>query len=110
MIKRLLILDGVSVVCTFRDDGSFVDGYGLMSEHQMQRLAGFAHDYRRMVQGYADQLSMCSQMSGWTPPQGWFIRGGASSLFCIGNIVCVVDTAVINLTDLLLEMREVSRW
>jgi roadblock/LC7 domain-containing protein len=81
-----------------------------MSEHQMRRVAEFAHLYRRMVQGYADQLSMISQMPGWTPPQGWMIRSDTQSLCCIGNVLCVVDTEQIDLRDLLVEMREVSRW
>ncbi len=51
MIKRLLALDGVSVVCHFRDDGALVEGYGMLGEEMMERLARFAHDYKRMVQG-----------------------------------------------------------
>jgi roadblock/LC7 domain-containing protein len=70
MIKRLLVLDGVNVVCHFRDDGSLVEGYGLMSHDDMARLARFTHDYRRMAQGNADQLSMLTGMRGWTPPRG----------------------------------------
>lgn len=49
MIKRLLALDGVNVICHFRDDGSLVEGYGLISPDDMWRLAQFAHDYRRMI-------------------------------------------------------------
>ena len=71
MIKRLLALDGVNVVCHFRDDGYLLDGYGLMSHDNMARLARFAHDYRRMTQGNADHLAMFTGMRGWTPPRGW---------------------------------------
>ncbi len=110
MIKRLLILDGVQVVCHFRDDGSFSEGYGLMSEDQMRVLSELAHDYRRIVQGNADQLSMFSDKRGWTPPRAWVIRGETKSLCCVGNIVCVVENAEIGFNDLLLEMEEVSHW
>ena len=71
MIRRLLALDGVIAVCQFRDDGSLVEGYGMLPSAEMARLARFAHDYKRMLQGNADQLSMFTQMRGWTPPRGW---------------------------------------
>ncbi len=54
MIRRLLALDGVNVVCHFRDDGYLIEGYGLMSHNDMGRLAQFAHDYRRIAQGNVD--------------------------------------------------------
>ena len=66
MIRRLLALDGVNVVCHFRDDGYLIEGYGLMSHNDMGRLAQFARDYRRIAQGNADQLAMFSGMKGWT--------------------------------------------
>ena len=58
MIKQLLAVDGVTAVCRFRDDGAFVEGYGLMAPLELEALAHFAHDYKRIVQGNADQLSM----------------------------------------------------
>lgn len=70
MIKRLLALDGVMVVVRFRDDGQFVEGYGLLDAQNMQRLARFAHDYKRFTQGNADQFSMFTRLPGWTPPRG----------------------------------------
>ncbi|HAO31588.1 MAG TPA: hypothetical protein DCQ84_01365, partial [Candidatus Competibacteraceae bacterium] len=42
MIRRLLALDGVNVICHFRDDGYLIEGYGLMSHNDMGRLAQFA--------------------------------------------------------------------
>ena len=38
MIKRILALDGVQVICQFRDDGAFVEGYGMMPEQQIRDL------------------------------------------------------------------------
>ena len=35
-----------------------------ISPEQMHSVTAFAHGYRRMVQGYSDQLSMLSQLSG----------------------------------------------
>ena len=110
MIRRLLALEGVNVVCQFRDDGSFVVGYGRLSQEDMVQLARFAHDYRRMAQGNADQLAMFSGMRGWTPPRGWIVRGGAQSLCGVGNLVCMVDNQGAPLNEILLELREVSRW
>ena len=50
MIKQLLAVDGVMAVCRFRDDGAFVEGYGVMPQDELEALAHFAHDYKRIVQ------------------------------------------------------------
>lgn len=111
MIRRLLALDGVNVVCNFRDDGALVEGYGLYSQQDMERLAIFAHEYRRMVQGNADQMAMFTGMRGWAPPNGWIFRGEKQTVCCVANIVCVVDNAEIKaLNDILSEMQEISNW
>jgi roadblock/LC7 domain-containing protein len=110
MIRRLLALDGVNVVCHFRDDGSLVEGYGLCSHEDMVKLARFAHGYRRMVQGNADQLSMFTGMRGWTPPRGWIVRGRELSACCVANIVCIVNNHEAALREVLAELQEVSRW
>lgn len=110
MIKRLLILDGVELICHFRDDGSLVEGYGLMDQQHIVKLAQFAHNYRRMVQGHADQLAMFTDMRGWTPPRGWIIRGNTYSACCIANLVCIVRNAEGALNDILAELQEVARW
>ncbi|WP_256857638.1 DUF2173 family protein [Solemya velum gill symbiont] len=70
MIKRLLASDGVLAVCSFRDDGAHLEGYGFMPDEMLRALTGFAHEYKRIVQGNQDQLSMFTQMRGWTPPGG----------------------------------------
>jgi hypothetical protein len=49
-----------------------------MGRDDMARLAQFAHDYRRMIQGNADQLAMFTGMRGWTPPHGWIARGAVA--------------------------------
>ena len=110
MIRRLLALDGVTAVCLFRDDGSFVEGYGLMPDEQLQALARFAHDYKRIVQGNADQLSMFSGVKGWTPPGGWIVRGMAMTVCSIANLVCVVENAEAQLNQVMEELRELSRY
>lgn len=110
MIKRLLALDGVDVVCHFRDDGTLIEGYGLMNRESMANLAKFAHDYRRMVQGNADQLSMFTGMRGWTPPAGWVMRSDKQSLCGVANIVCVVNNDEGALNEILFELQEVARW
>ncbi len=110
MIKRLLALDGVFAVCHFRDDGQLIEGYGLMGDEDMLRLAKFAHDYRRMVQGNADQLSMFTGMRGWTPPQGWIVRSNGKSVCGFANLVCVVDNAEGNLDEIMIELQEISHW
>ena len=110
MIKRLLLLDGVVAVCHFRDDGSFVEGYGLLPDEQLVALARFAHDYKRIVQGNADQLSMFSGVRGWTPPGGWIVRGAGMSVCCTGNLVCVLDNADGDSDEVMGQLREAASY
>ena len=110
MIKQLLALDGVSVVCQFRDDGALVKGYGILAEDMMERLAKFAHDYKRMVQGNTDQFSMFTQLPGWTPPGGWIVRGGKASVCSVGNLVCFIDNSEASLNEVMKELTEASRY
>lgn len=110
MIKRLLALDGVDAVCRFRDDGALIEGFGLLNQDGMIKLAKFAHDYRRMVQGNADQFSMFTGMSGWTPPRGWIVRGKLLSACCVANIVCIVNNEEAALNEILFELQEIANW
>jgi roadblock/LC7 domain-containing protein len=61
-------------------------------------------DYRRMIQGNADQVAMFAGM------RGWIVRGAAQSVCGIGNLVCMVDNAGAPLNEILLELHEVSYW
>ncbi len=108
MIKRLLAQDGVLAICHFRDDGKFIEGYGFMPDEQLEALASFAHDYKRIVQGNADQLSMFTQLKGWTPPGGWIVRGSLMTVASAGNLVCVVLNEEANLTEVVQQLVETS--
>ena len=110
MIKRLLAVDGVTAVCQFRDDGAFVEGYGLMPPEELEALAHFAHDYKRIVQGNADQLSMFTGMTGWTPPGGWIVRGARLSVCSVANVVCTVENADTNLREVMDTLIETSHY
>ncbi len=110
MIRRLLAQDGVEVVCHFRDDGTLTEGYGRMERSDMGKLAQFAHDYRRMIQGNADQLSVFTGMRGWTPPRAWVLRGEKQTLCGVANFVCVVNNHEGSLQDIMKELDEVSHW
>ena len=110
MIKRLLALDGVIVICHFRDDGALVEGYGMMDEATMQRLAKFAHDYKRMVQGNTDQFSMFTGLPGWAPPSGWNVRGERYTVCSVGNLVCFVDHREASLNEVMRELSEASHY
>ena len=109
MIKRLLASDGVMAVCSFRDDGAFIEGYGLMPDEQLMALAKFAHDYKRIVQGNQDQLSMFTQIRGWTPPLGWIVRGKGLSVCSVANLVCVVENAEGHINSIMRELQDVAR-
>jgi roadblock/LC7 domain-containing protein len=110
MIKRLLALDGVAVVCHFRDDGELIEGYGLLPELLMRRLARFAHDYKRMVQGNTDQFSMFTQLPGWAPPGGWIVRGSQVSVCSVGNLVCFIDNHEASINEVMTELGEAARY
>ena len=110
MIKRLLAVDGVTAVCQFRDDGTFVEGYGLLPPPELEALAHFAHDYKRIVQGNADQLSMFTGIRGWTPPGGWIVRGATMSVCSVANLVCTVDHSDANLSEVMEALIETSHF
>jgi roadblock/LC7 domain-containing protein len=110
VIKQLLAVDGVTAVCQFRDDGAFVEGYGLMPPEELEALAHFAHDYKRIVQGNADQLSMFTGMAGWTPPGGWIVRGARLSVCSVANVVCTVENADTNLSEVMDTLIETSHY
>lgn len=110
MLKRILAEDGVMAVCKFRDDGSFVEGYGMLDQAQMERLAMFALEYKRLVQSNADQLSMFTQMRGWTPPGGWIVRAAQGTVCSVGNLVCLVETGGGSVNTVMSELREASTY
>lgn len=110
MIRGLLALDGVEAVCRFRDDGQFVEGYGLFEEDHLRALAHFAHDYKRIVQGNADQLSMFTGVQGWTPPGGWIVRGSTKTVCSVANLVCVVDAGEASLNRVMRELAEAASY
>lgn len=109
MIKRLLASDGVLAVCSFRDDGAHLEGYGFMPDEMLRALTGFAHEYKRIVQGNQDQLSMFTQMRGWTPPAGWIVRGKLLTVCSVANMVCVVENAEAHLNSIMRELQELAR-
>lgn len=110
MIKRLLAIDGIMAVASFRDDGAYVEGYGMLPDAQLEQLAHFAHDYKRIVQGNADQLAMFTQINGWTPPGGWVVRGTGMSVCSVANLVCIVQNDDANVTEILQELHEASSY
>jgi roadblock/LC7 domain-containing protein len=110
MLKRLLAIDGVMAVCRFRDDGVLVEGYGVVDDALLPKLAAFAHDYKRLIQGNADQLSMFTQSPGWTPPAGWFVKGQVLSVVSVANLVCVIDHRESGLDEVMTALKEASSW
>lgn len=106
MIKRAMALDGVEAICAFRDDGALVEAYGVLSDDQLRSLARFAHDYKRIVQANADQLSMFTGMRGWTPPGGWTVRGPDYTVCSVGHLVCLLKHAEGSLSEVMVELAE----
>lgn len=90
-LKKLLVLDGVVAVCRFQDDGSIIEAAGMMPADMINRMAKFAHWYRRMVSGNTDLVSLFTQMRGWAPSQGWVVHGAQMTVCSVGNVVCMVQ-------------------
>ena len=110
MLKRVLAINGVIAVCRFRDDGSFVEGYGLLEQVHMHGLARFALEYKRLVQSNTDQLSMFTQMRGWTPPRGWLVRSTGTTVCSVGNLVCLADNREAPLNELMSQLQELASY
>jgi len=110
MLKRLLALDGVLAICHFRDDGEYLEGYGVMEEQQMVGLARFAHDYKRIVQGNTDQLAMFTGMPGWTPPEGWIVHANNNVVMSFGNFVCLADNNEASINELMQALKQLAHW
>lgn len=110
MIKQIMILDGVMAVAHFRDDGELVEGYGMRSQEELAGLAHFAHDYKRIVQGNADQLSIFTGVRGWTPPGGWIVHGEQYTVCSVSNVVCLFDGKQGSLNEVMKELHDASQW
>jgi roadblock/LC7 domain-containing protein len=107
-LRKILVLDGVSAVCRFRDDGVVMAAEGTLSADHMERLARFAQWYRRMVSGNTDLLSLFSQMPGWSPSQGWIVKGGAMTICGAGNLVCMFENAQGSLNEIMKMLAEAA--
>jgi roadblock/LC7 domain-containing protein len=107
-LRKILVLDGVTAVCRFRDDGVVMEAEGMLSRDLMERMAKFAQWYRRMVSGNTDLLSLFSQMRGWSPSQGWIVQGASMTVCSVGNTVCMVDNAQGSLNDIMRALGETA--
>ena len=107
-LKKILVLDGVSAVCRFRDDGVIMEAEGMLPPELMERLAKFAQWYRRMVSGNTDVLSLFSQMRGWSPSQGWIVKGDSMTVCGAGNMVCLFDNSQGSLNQIMLALSEAA--
>jgi len=107
-LKKILVLDGVTAVCRFRDDGVVMEAEGLLSPELMGRLAKFAQWYRRMVSGNTDLLSLFTQMRGWSPSQGWIVQGDSMTVCSAGNMVCMFNNAEGSLNEVMQALSEAA--
>ena len=107
-LRKILVLDGVTAVCRFRDDGVIMEAQGMLPPELMERLAHFAQWYRRMVSSNTDVLSLFSQMTGWSPSQGWVVQGAAMTVCSMGNTVCLVDNAEGSLNEIMRVLTEAA--
>lgn len=92
-LKKILLIEGVAAVCRVRDDGELIEAKGGLTPEQLAHLGRFAQWYRRLISGNTDLLSLFSQMQGWSPSQGWIVRGAAMTVCSRGNLFCLVENA-----------------
>ena len=107
-LRKILVLDGVTAVCRFRDDGVIMEAEGMLSPELMERLAKFAQWYRRMVSGNTDLLSLFTQMRGWSPSQGWIVQGAAMTVCSSGNMVCMFENAQGSLNEIMQALHDAA--
>jgi len=107
-LRKILVLDGVTAVCRFRDDGVLMEAEGILPQDLMDRLAKFAQWYRRLVSSNTDLLSLFSQMRGWSPSQGWIVQGTGMTVCSVGNMVCLFDNAQGSLNEIMNAMKETA--
>jgi roadblock/LC7 domain-containing protein len=107
-LRKILVLDGVTAVCRFRDDGVIMEADGMLTPDLMERLARFAQWYRRMVSSNTDLLSLFSQMRGWSPSQGWIVKGTGMTVCSVGNMVCLFDNALGSVNEIMGALRETA--
>ena len=107
-LRKILVLDGVTAVCRFRDDGVIMEAEGMLPPELMDRLAKFAQWYRRMVSSNTDLLSLFSQMRGWSPSQGWIVQGVGMTVCSVGNTVCLFDNALGSLNQIMQALGEAA--
>ena len=107
-LRKILVLDGVTAVCRFRDDGVLMEAEGTLSQELMERLAKFSQWYRRMVSGNTDLLSLFTQMRGWSPSQGWVVQGAAMTVCSSGNMVCLFENAQGSLNEVMQALRDAA--
>ena len=107
-LRKILVLDGVTAVCRFRDDGVLMEAEGILPQDLMDRLAKFAQWYRRLVSSNTDLLSLFSQMRGWSPSQGWIVQGTAMTVCSVGNMVCLFDNAQGSMNEIMDAMKEAA--
>lgn len=107
-LRKILVLDGVTAVCRFRDDGVLMEAEGLLPQDLMERLARFAQWFRRLVSSNTDLLSLFSQMRGWSPSQGWIVKGEGMTVCCVGNMVCLFDNAQGSANQIMDALRETA--
>jgi roadblock/LC7 domain-containing protein len=107
-LKKILVLDGVTAVCRFRDDGVVMEAEGMLPPDLLGRLAKFAQWYRRMVSSNTDLLSLFSQMRGWSPSQGWIVQGDSVTVCSSGNMVCLFDNAQGSLNEIMQALTEAA--
>ncbi|MBN2873194.1 MAG: DUF2173 family protein [Halothiobacillaceae bacterium] len=109
MLNELLDIKGVLAVAHFREEtGDPWQVHGELSETDGRRLSRLALDFKRMTQGYADQLALFVGQPGWTPANGWIVHGDQRTVCGMSSMVAVIQNGEANLTEVMKALADES--
>ena len=99
-LEELIQVKGAVGALRFYDDGSVAEKAGDLPKEQAVLAADMCNATTRMMQQEADLFAAYSGMRGWTPSEGWMMRGEQYSVWTLGNIACFVNNDEVSYNEL----------
>lgn len=99
-LDDLLQVKGTVGAIRYADDGSLAEVVGDISREHADLAAEMSNATSRLMHQEADLFAAYSGMRGWTPPEGWVMRGDQVSVWNIANIACFVKNDEVSFNEL----------
>lgn len=99
-LEDLLQVKGAMAAIRYYDDGSLAEAVGDLGEQDADLAAEMCNATGRIMHQEADLFAAYSGMGGWTPPEGWGMRGSRLGVWSVGNIACFVDIGEVSYNEL----------